>query len=62
MGALCRCHQRRAGAGASAEVSEPKVSRVWVLREPVRDTNEPLGEQADIEALVRRPLVDRFVV
>jgi hypothetical protein len=62
VGALRRRHQRRASADAGSEVPDPEVSRVRVLREPVRGADEPLGKQADIEAQVCRPQVGRLFV
>src|SRR6266481_3551878 len=55
IGALSGRNQRGAGAGAGAEIADPKVSRVPVLREPVRGGDEPLGEEADVEAHARGP-------
>jgi hypothetical protein len=38
------------------------MSCIRVLCEPVRGTDEPLGEQADVEAQVRRTQVDGLFI
>jgi hypothetical protein len=54
LGAPRRRDQRGGGAGAGAEVADPKMSRLRMLGEPVGGPDESLGEQADVEAQVRR--------
>src|SRR5205814_2636766 len=49
-------------AGARPEEANAQVARVRPGGEPLRGADEPIGEQADIEAQMARPFVDRFLL
>lgn len=49
VGALGGADERRCGASARAEVSDPKRRRVRLVFEPVRRGEQPPGKQGDIE-------------
>src|SRR6266446_1136061 len=57
---LSRCHQRRAGASAGAEISDTELPRLRRLGEPIGDADEPLGEQLDVEAQLCRLQIDHL--
>ena len=54
--------ERRAAAGRGAEEPELQRHRLRLLRQPLARADEAVGEQADVEAEVRRAQVDALLI
>ena len=58
---LSRCDQGRAGSRARAKIADGQLARGWLIERPFRGVDQPFGEQADVETVLRRIRIDRFL-
>ena len=63
LGPLGRRDQRRAAAGAGPEVADFQVARLGLLGHPIGGTQEPLSQEADVEAeMASHPFLKLFLL